>query len=99
MFLLKSILVLAISVCPCAALFFSSSPRVNINQQKIDLLLRFKSLKKNGKDTPVNVRKEIDLQIAGIEKFNPTKKPARDGRMNGFWRYDVILIDCSPRIN
>jgi Skp family chaperone for outer membrane proteins len=70
-----------------SSLFKSSNmPSKEAERMKEELITVMKALKKNGKDTPAAERESIASALESIEKLNPTVRPARSDRMNGFWR-------------
>jgi hypothetical protein len=54
----------------------NAKPTRPLSNLKTDLLIKLKPLQKNGKDTPINIRNEIDSLASVLEKANPTKRPA-----------------------
>jgi hypothetical protein len=71
----------------------AAQPKATL-QLKQNLIQKLSSLQKNGKDTPSDVRKDIDLTAALLEKNNPTSKPAKSEKMDGFWR--MLYTDFAP---
>ena len=57
-----------------------------LTEKKKTLLNKLGGLKKNGKDTPAEIRAEVRDLVAELERDSPTSRPARSPLMNGFWR-------------